>query len=119
MPFVAGNIYWITYSYIQPIHEKISLCICPERPLFFWINSASKVHGVGQLALTPAICPQLNHDSFLDLSGLKTGSEADMLTARDDGPMHSAMKARVLLELSTPIRLLPEGQRALALANLA
>lgn len=119
MPFVAGNIYWITYSYIQPIHEKISLCVCPDRPLFFWINSISRVHGVGQLALTAAICPQLNHDSFLDLSGLKTGSEMDMYTARDDGPMTPAMKTRVLLELSAQIRMLPESQRALALTNLA
>jgi hypothetical protein len=118
MPFVAGNIYWITYSYIFPIHEKISLCVCPERPLFFWINSNAKVHGVGQLALSQALCPQLHHDSFLDLSGLKTGSEADLQTARDDGPMSEAMKTQVLLELSTPIRLLTEAHRALALGNL-
>jgi hypothetical protein len=116
--FLAGNIYWITYDYIQPIHEKISLCVCPERPLFFWINSQPKVHGLGQLPLSPAVCPQLQHDSYLDLSGLKTGSEFEMESARDDGPMSEGMKTLVLLELSSPIPMLPEIHRALALANL-
>jgi hypothetical protein len=119
VPFLAGNIYWITYDYIQPIHEKISLCICPERPLFFWINSQPRLHGIGQLLLSEVVCPQLTHDSYLDLSGVKTGSEFEMETARDDGPMSDDMKTLVLLELSSPIRLLPEIHRALALANLA
>jgi hypothetical protein len=116
--FRAGHIYWIRYDYIHPIHEKISLCICPERPLFFWINSVSKIHGIGQVPLSPAVCSQLKHHSYLDLSGVKTGSEFEMETARDDGPMSDMMKTLVLLELSTPISLLPEVHRALALANL-
>jgi hypothetical protein len=116
--FVPGKIYWITYGFIQPIHEKISLCICPERPLFFWINTQPKAHGIGQIHLKKAVCPQLKYDSYLDLSGLKTGSEFDMETARDDGPMSEEMKTLVLLELSTPIAMLPEVHRTLALANL-
>ena len=119
MPFVAGNIYWITFSFIQPAHEKISLCVCPDRPLFFWINTIQKTHGVGQLLIEQVVCNALNYDSYLDLSGVKTGSATEMATARDAGAMSAAMKALVLAELANPIRLLPEDHRTIALTNLA
>lgn len=119
MPFEAGHIYWITFHYIEPPHEKISLCVCPERPFFFWINTRPKSHGIGQLALTPHQCDQLSHDSFLDLSGFKTGTELDFGTARYGAPMSDGMRAEVLHALSQPIRLLPDSHRNLALGNLS
>lgn len=119
MPFVAGNIYWITFQFIQPVHEKISLCICPDRPLFFWVNSAPKVHGVGQLLVSPNECLILNYDSYLDLSGVKTGSESEMQTARDAGPISDSLRNLILEELGNQIRLLPVAHRELALRNLA
>ncbi len=118
MPFVAGNIYWITYNFIDPIHEKISLCVCPERPLFFWINSIAKSHGIGQLLIQNSICTTFNHDSYLDLSSVKTGSEVELQTARDVGQMSVAMKALILSELQSPNKLLPQKHRTLALRNL-
>jgi hypothetical protein len=119
MPFQAGHIYWITFGYITPPHEKISLCVCPDRPLFFWVNTAPKPHGIGQLLISQAICDQLNYDSYLDLSGLKTGSAPDLATARYGAPMSNAMKAIVLAALAQPIRLLPDAHRDLAATNLA
>jgi hypothetical protein len=118
MPFVGGNIYWITFNFIQPIHEKISLCICPERPLFFWINSTPRVHGIGQLLIPMSACSALKYDSYLDLSGVKTGSVLEMQTARDAGPMSADMKTLVVKQLSNPISLLAEIHRTLAIANL-
>ena len=118
MPFVAGHIYWITFGFIQPPHEKISLCICPVRPLFFWINSNPKPHGIGQLDVSVHLCPILAYDSVMDLSGAKTGPEADMKTARPAGPITGGLRALVVAELSNPIRLLPDAHRLLALANL-
>lgn len=117
--FVAGHIYWITFGFINPPHEKISLCFCAEQPLFFWVNSLPKRHGVAQLPIERAICPTLNYDSILDLSGAKTGSVRDLATARDAGTMSNEMKLKVLAELETPIQLLPDAHRLLALQNLA
>lgn len=119
MPFEAGHIYWITFGFIQPPHEKISICICPEQPLFFWINTKPKYHGIGQLSVPAAICPSLKYDSVLDLSGVKTGSPADLASARSDGPISADLKALLIAELSNPIRLLPDGHRLLALKNLS
>ena len=119
MPFVAGYIYWITFNFIVPPHEKISLCVCPERPLFFWINTNPKPHGIGQLAIPKSMCAALAYDSYLDLSGVKTGPVSDLSTARQAGSMSDLMKVAVLAELSQPIALLPDNHRNLALANLA
>lgn len=119
MPFVAGHLYWITFGFIDPPHEKISLCFCPDRPLFFWINSNPKPHGIGQVPVAVQICPTLNYDSVLDLSGAKTGSAADLGSARVAGPMTPDLQHLVLTQLAQPIRLLPDGHRRLALQNLA
>jgi hypothetical protein len=119
MPFQAGHIYWITFHYIQPPHEKISVCVCPDRPLFFWINTNPKPHGVGQLLVQPGDCDQLRHESYIDLSGLKTGSEFDLNSARYGAPLSERMRAALLSALAQPIPLLPDVHRNLALANLA
>ena len=76
------------------------------------------MHGIGQLLLPKNVCNALKHDSYLDLSGVKTGSELEMQTARDAGPMSDDMKALVIRELSTPISLLAEVHRTRAIANL-
>jgi hypothetical protein len=119
VPFETGHLYWITFGFIQPPHEKISLCICSERPLFFWINSNPKPHGIGQLQVSVQLCPILRYDSVLDLSGAKTGAEADLNTARHAGPISGDLRALVIGELSNPIRLLPDAHRLLALGNLS
>jgi hypothetical protein len=119
MPFIAGNIYWITYSYVIPIHEKISICVCRERPLFFWINSKPKIHGLSQVLIERSICQTLSHDSYLDLSSVKTGSEIELRTARDVGPMSNDMRTLVLNELNRPNKMLSEKHRVLVLNNIA
>lgn len=119
MPFVAGNLYWITYNYINPIHEKISLCICPNQPLFFWINSNARFHGVGQLLIKKDICPFLQYDSYLDLSSVKTGSVSEMSTARNEGAMSTDMKKLVVAQLANSNQLLADSHRLLAIANLS
>lgn len=77
------------------------------------------MHGIGQLLIAQADCDQLNYDSYIDLSGLKTGSELDLNTARYGAPMSETMRASVLGALAQPIGLLPDVHRNLALANLA
>ena len=118
MPFEAGHIYWITFGFIQPPHEKISLCVCPDRPLFFWISSKAKSHGIGQVGVSAQICSTLKYDSYLDLSGVKTGSEADLASARHVGPISEDLKRLIVASLNIPIKLLPDAYRLLALANI-
>lgn len=117
MNFIIGNIYWITYSFILPPHEKISLCVCADRNLFFWINSLAKPHGVGQLPVAVGLCNALRHDSYIDLSSLKSGSEPELATARDVGEISTALKTLILTELAVPSKLLSDSHRKLVLQN--
>jgi len=68
--------------------------------------------------IQPSICTILVHDSFLDLSGVKTGSEQELQSARSAGPISVSMKTLVLSELAKSNKLLSETHRSLALKNL-
>jgi hypothetical protein len=118
MPFQVGNLYYIYCSFINPPHEKICLCVCAQSPYFFWVNSHPRVHGIAQVALATGISNGINHDSYADLSGVKTAAPHDLARARDFGPMSQDALALIKAGLQQPNRMLPEAHRALALANL-
>jgi len=97
MNFVVGNTYIILCQWIQNPHDKICLCVCDKRKWFFWVNSNPRFHGIGQVLL-PANCHgAIYHDSYLDLSGIKTVSLQEEATARDRGQISSLMSATVAL----------------------
>lgn len=118
MPLVAGNLYYIWCSFIEPPHEKISICVCPTSPYFFWVSSQPRSHGIGQVLLPAGITNGIDHDSYADLSTFKMASQKDVLRARDFGPIEAAAKALILATLNNPIETLAEKYRLLALQNL-
>jgi len=118
MPFQVGNLYYIRCPYINPPHEKICICVCAERPLFFWVNSNPRIHGIAQVPLAANITNGILHDSHADLSGVKTAAPFDLDRARDFGPISEAALALIKAALQQSNRMLPEAHRLLALANL-
>lgn len=118
MPLVVGNLYYIWCSFIQPPHEKISICICDERPLFFWVNTAARHHQIAQIPIAAGETGGIVSDCFIDGSSVKTASPIDLGTARDMGPLARVVCDRLLLALSNPIASLPENHRQKALAAL-
>jgi hypothetical protein len=116
---LAGHLYYIWCSFIEPQHEKISICFCADAPFFFWVNSQPRMHGVGQVPLAAGITNGIEKGSYVDLSGVKMFAEKDLAKARDFGPIEPVAKALILAELSAPIPTLADLYRELALANLS
>lgn len=118
MVFAIGNLYYIRCSFIVPPHEKISICMCDQKPYFIWVSTKAKFHGIAQVCLPAGITSGILHDSFADLSDLKMASPNDLKTARDFGPISDQARDLILAEYQNPIKMLPEDRRKMILANL-
>lgn len=100
-------------------HEKISVCVCAETPLFFWINSSASFHGIGQEPVPAAMCPSaLKYDSYLDLSGPRQYAEKDLVRARDYGMITPELRSMMVASLSGGNDMLADAHRKLAWGNL-
>ena len=113
--FTLCHLYYIYCSYLPEPHEKISVCVCADTPLFFWINSEPAFHGVGQVPVPLAMAPGvLKHDSFADLSGVKMFAEKDLKRARPFGVISNELRQLLLGALAAGNRMLPEARRQMA-----
>lgn len=118
MNLAVGNVYVVYCNYIKNPHDKISLCFCAEKRFFFWFNSTPSRHGIAQLAVAANEHPAITKDCFLDLSGIRVFQPNEISANDDRGPISTALRARIVAELSNPIKLLPEAHRLRALGNL-
>lgn len=115
-----GHVYIIHTALAHPPKDKITLCICADENLFFWINTNPQRHGIGQFPLTANDHGALSHDCFLDCSRLTTFPATELNTALNRGPI-SADLARRLVEFleSNPPKTLPPRHVNLAIKNLS
>lgn len=51
---ITGHIGIVYTTLTKPPKDKITLCLCADENLFFWINTDPRQRGVGQFALTAA-----------------------------------------------------------------
>lgn len=116
---VCKNIYVIYCRYIKPPHDKLCLCFCNVSNLFFFINSNPRLPADAQ---EPIYLHEhqnaLTHDSYIDLSGPKTFSAAELVAAQDRGPIPDVVTQRIRERLNQGAATLPNRYRQLALANL-
>jgi hypothetical protein len=116
--FQNGYVYVIYCSWINPPHDKISLCIDEKNNWFFWFNSNKKVHDIGQVPAPNGCHGSIVKECFLDISSVKTFSPNDLATARDRGPLNDPFKTTVRDALTAGVKLLPPLHSNLALAAL-
>lgn len=117
--FNVGHVYVIHTTLTRPPKEKIAICICDKRNLFFWVNTNQRAHGIGQLPLVASDHHALSHDCFLDCSRVTTFSEHELGDAKHRGPVSEDLARRIVAFLQKePPRTLPQGHVTLALANL-
>lgn len=117
---IAGHIYVIYTTLARPPKDKITLCICAAENFFFWINTNSQRHGIGQLQLSAAYHRALSHDCFLDCSRVTTFRQYELDAAQNRGSISPELARRVVefLENDPPKTLAPRHLK-LAIANLS
>ena len=107
-----GDVCVIHTALSRPPKNKIVLCVGSHPPLFFWINTAARFHGIGQMPLTAADHPALTHDCFLDCSRVTTLPAHELRDAQRRDPITAALADAIadFLELQPPATL-PAAQR--------
>lgn len=115
----VGDVFVIRTALSRPPKDKIVLCVCPATPLFFWINSLPRPHGVGQFQLVEADHGALRHDCFLDCSRLTTFPAGELAQKQARGPIRYELSQRIAEFLATnPPKTLPKIHLDLAVQNL-
>jgi hypothetical protein len=115
-----GHVYVIHTTLSRPPKQKITVCICADQNLFFWINSKPNRNGIGQLPLVSADHPSLTRDCHLDCSRVTTFSGQELASAQPRGSISPALALRIVrfLEDRPPKTLTPRNL-ALAIRNLS
>lgn len=119
---IAGHVYVVHTALTRPLpKDKITRCVCAADDLFFWINTAPRSHGIGQLDLSPSDHPRaLTRPCFLDCSRVTTFPAHELRAAQARGAISPALAARIvrLLTDAPPKTLAPRHVRA-AIAGLS
>lgn len=75
MSFTCGNAYLIKFQFTKPIpKEKYAICVCAEKPLFFFISSNPRTRFVSasQLKVTAADLSFLRKNSYINTAEVVT-----------------------------------------------
>lgn len=84
MVFKKCFVYKIHCSYITPPHNKFSICVCPSKAQFLWINTdPRKTRQQSQVLINREDLSFLRHDSYVDAGQLFTFPPSDLNTAKE------------------------------------
>jgi hypothetical protein len=115
-----GHVYIIHTTLARPPKDKITVCICADENLFFWINTKASVHGVGQFPLTAAEHAALDRDCYLDCSRVTTFQPYELKKAIHRGPISCELAQRIVGYLTDePPKTLVPRYLKLAIKNLS
>ena len=92
---IVGHVYVIYTALARPPKDKLTVCICADDNLFFWINTDPQRHGVGQFALDANDHAALSRDCFLDCSRVTTFAEHELNDAKHRGPISAHLARRI------------------------
>ena len=96
MVFKKCFVYNINCSYITPAHNKFSICVCPSKALFLWINTnPRKIRQQSQVLINKQDLAFLRHDSYVDAGRLFTFPPSDLGTAEEIGIIENDIANRI------------------------
>lgn len=75
MSFTCGNSYLIKFRFTRPKpKEKYAICVCEEKPLFFFISSNPRTRFLPdtQLKVSPKDLPFLREESYVNTAEVVT-----------------------------------------------
>lgn len=119
MTLVCGHIYvvWCSFARPQP-KDKLCLCFCDKRALFFFVNTKAGLVVEAQMALGATDHPALAHDCYLDLSQAVTFPPQHLAAAQDRGAISAELTRKVRAILGAGVKTLPKQHIARALETL-
>ena len=97
----AGDVVLIDCQKLKNPHDKFTVCVCPTRKWFFFINSKPRTLSPdAQVPIHDYELDCLDHDSWIDTSKIISFSEAELVSARRDrqrhkGPLSNVIKLRL------------------------
>jgi hypothetical protein len=116
----AGQLCVVRTTLSRPPKDKLTICICANENLFFWINTEPRAHGEGQLALAASDHPALSRECYLDCSRVTTFPPLELKAAEIRDVISAELAGRIVqfLEDAPPKTLAPR-YRKLAVENLS
>jgi hypothetical protein len=116
----VGQVCVVKTSLSRPPKEKLTLCICADENLFFWLNTDARTHGIGQFALAASDHPALSHDCYLDCSRMTTFPPLELRAAAKRDVISVDLAGRIVAFLQdTPPKTLAPRYLKLAIENLS
>jgi hypothetical protein len=116
----VGQVCVVRTTLSRPPKDKLTVCICANENLFFWINTEPRAHGEGQFALAASVHPALSHDSYLDCSRVTTFPPVELKAAETRDLISAELASRIVQFLEkTPPKTLAPRYRKLAIDNLS
>ena len=118
---ILGHLCVIHTTLTNPPKDKLVICVCAAVPLFIWINTDARKHGIAQMPLVAADHPQaLTHNCHLDCSRVTTFRAPELAAAQDRGLISADLAERIaeFITAQKPKTLTP-GQTQTVLTNLA
>lgn len=91
----AGDVILVNCQLTNPPKEKFAICVCPEKKLFFFINSQPRRLAEAQVEIQDYELDCLSHNSHVDTSKVVTFSECELQTSRHKGPLSNMLKLRI------------------------
>jgi len=93
----AGDILYVYCIFIDPPHYKYAVCICPEYPLFFFINSEPRRSTAdAQILIKKSDFPFLTYDSYINTATVVTFRQRELNEAEKKGRLTSQLKKRII-----------------------
>lgn len=96
-----GSVYVLYTALSKPPKNKIVLCVGNDPPLFFWINTLPRFHGIGQMQLAGADHSALTHDCYLDCSRVTTFPTHELRDAEERDPITTMLADAIAAFLET------------------
>jgi hypothetical protein len=92
----VGHLYVVHTTLTNPPKDKLVICVCDAVPLFLWINTHPRHHGIGQMPLISTDHAALAHNCHLDCSRLTSFRPAEIGGALDRGIISQALAAQIV-----------------------
>ena len=116
---LPGDVLYIYCSYIKPQPKyKFVVCVCPNPPLFFFINTEPRSRTLdAQLFVAQSEILSLQHDSYINTSEIVTFPKTEINNADKKGTLPPRVRKRVR-DIVTKHRYLSPMQKQLVIDNL-